>query len=389
MVVLMGSVSLAIDGGRMFAERRDAQGAADHAAMTASFGACSGKGTSQAIAAGLASAASNGFNNNGTTNWVTITRLAGNRFKAAVRASMPATFARVMGFSNLGVAVEAEADCTGGFGPTHGAVFAGGDTCNASGKYPFQTSGGGQRVSGGVHSNGDVAIGSKPNWWTDDGNADPFTYAGNLVTDYAAMSHDYYPTPCIDCNVFEQAASAPAYPEQDAWIDWPADYSPGDVGPRLAYYEALATASGADNLFYIDGDLTALTTSGLYYVTGRVDIGTVSGNLDVTLVSEQDIKLSASTWTLSPFMDNLLAFSALAKTGDKVCDEFTVAMSGSNVQWNGVVWAPLGLAEFSGSGNTTLDGSIISWAVRLNGSALNLNHTVPEPGEPGLVYLYH
>lgn len=47
--------------------------------------------------------------------------------------------------------------------------------------------------------------------------------------------------------------------------------------------------------------------------------------------------------------------------------------SGSDSEWNGIVWAPGGLIEMSGSMNeTTLEGTLIGWAVRLNGSNLTI-----------------
>src|SRR5918999_2617999 len=70
-VVLLGMVAVGIDGGRLYDERRQAQNAADHAALAAAFAACTSTSTdpavllATAVAAGLASADENGYDANG------------------------------------------------------------------------------------------------------------------------------------------------------------------------------------------------------------------------------------------------------------------------------------------------------------------------------------
>ena len=54
------------------------------------------------------------------------------------------------------------------------------------------------------------------------------------------------------------------------------------------------------------------------------------------------------------------------------CDKFSVKMNGSTSDWTGLIVGPGGLIEFSGSSTTTLTGSLIGWAVRLNGSDFEL-----------------
>lgn len=68
-VLLLGMSGLAIDGGILFSDRRHAQNAADSAAMAGAFAILQGN---DPIAAGYARAADNEFDNNGTSNWVTV-----------------------------------------------------------------------------------------------------------------------------------------------------------------------------------------------------------------------------------------------------------------------------------------------------------------------------
>ena len=70
--VMLGLVGLAIDTGFHFAERRQLQNAADHAALAAAYELKSGGDMDDAAEAALAYAAANGYNNDGTTNTVTV-----------------------------------------------------------------------------------------------------------------------------------------------------------------------------------------------------------------------------------------------------------------------------------------------------------------------------
>ena len=47
-------------------------------------------------------------------------------------------------------------------------------------------------------------------------------------------------------------------------------------------------------------------------------------------------------------------------------------MSGSSNSWSGVVYAPHGMIEMSGSSNSTLTGSLIAYTLKLNGSDLKI-----------------
>ncbi len=69
MLVILGFSSLAIDGGRIYLDRRRAQNAADQAAMAGALAKVQGVNLT---VAGLNQAANNEFNNDGVTNVVTI-----------------------------------------------------------------------------------------------------------------------------------------------------------------------------------------------------------------------------------------------------------------------------------------------------------------------------
>jgi hypothetical protein len=64
--------------------------------------------------------------------------------------------------------------------------------------------------------------------------------------------------------------------------------------------------------------------------------------------------------------------SGLIRPDNNKCSEYVIATSGSKSTWNGIVWGPGGLIEFSGSDNSATNGALIGWAVRLNGSDLDI-----------------
>src|SRR5688500_6386559 len=97
LVVLLGAVGLGVDGGRVYEERRHAQSAVDHAAATAAFASCSGSNEAASITAGLAAAARNGFNNNGTMNVVTVAAVGINEYRATITSHIGSTFSRALG----------------------------------------------------------------------------------------------------------------------------------------------------------------------------------------------------------------------------------------------------------------------------------------------------
>jgi hypothetical protein len=68
LVGLAGMAGLVIDGGNVFLDRRNAQSAADSAALAAALARVSGDGSPQALA--LKAASQNGYNNDGVTNKV-------------------------------------------------------------------------------------------------------------------------------------------------------------------------------------------------------------------------------------------------------------------------------------------------------------------------------
>lgn len=411
LVALLGAVGMGLDSARLLEERRAAQGAVDHAAAAAAFSSCSGNDAATAIADGEAAALRNGYDDDGATNTVTVSVVGGppHQYVASITAVVPGSFSRVLGFTTFDVSVEGTAGgegCGSGLG-SPGAIYAGG-TCPIPGKYGLDVSGSSTRIIGGIHSNDDVHIGGTSNVFTDPVLApapDTFTHVGSINPGAGNTFEPGYP----------QAVPAPV----PAWLT---NWAPGDVtggggspptaGSLLRAYYDLADANGtmASNDTLFSTEITEITKDGVYYTThaSGMNISNVTGSVrNVVLVAPNGpIKVSVSGKTLNAITDvqldaitdipvglnlpraNVLMLSNFIKPADKNCEEYTIHMSGSGMTWKGIIWAPGGQIEWAGSANDTVNGSLVGWAVKLNGSSLRINNTgaVP-PADPTVVFI--
>ena len=186
-VGMIGMVALAIDGGNAFSNRRSAQNAADTAALAGALAKVKNQNWS---APALARAASNNFNNDGTSNTVTVTNppgascngtvlnprdpidptdTASNYIQVIIRTTISTYFAPVVGITQLHNCVEAIARAKPAtVGPLYngfaivGLAPNGCDAVNISGNSQLQISGGGIFVNSnedcGLKFNGDPQV---------------------------------------------------------------------------------------------------------------------------------------------------------------------------------------------------------------------------------------
>ena len=161
-VVLFGFAGLTIDGSRAFSDRRNAQNAADTAAMAAALARTRG---TDYTAAATSRTTSNGYNNNGTTNIVAVTAVdspsgacpaTGKDITVAVTSYVPTTLARVFGwtqFTNIVSATGRACDVSGGAGgpafPGQSVYTTKSGTCNSGANPALYNSGGDLQIWGG------------------------------------------------------------------------------------------------------------------------------------------------------------------------------------------------------------------------------------------------
>jgi hypothetical protein len=387
--VLIGAIGLGIDGSRTYEERRAAQTAVDHAATAAAYASCLGSDLTESRAAGQLAATRNGYDDAAPSIVVTLDPVVGqaDTFRAEITSTVATTFARVLGINDLTVSVEATAGgvgCDSGSGP--GALYAGGDNCTG-GKFAVDVPGSSNEVYGGVHSNSDASVGGGSNDFTETTSPDypdPWTYVGDLKSGSIGNDNEYAPGYPLDVG--------PSIPSPQ----WPAPWAPSDASDAamLTAYRDLAIANGT----YFTGKIDSITKDGVYYTTSTdgMDISSVTGTTrNVVLVAPNgEIKISASSVVFNPYVnvalprDGVLMFSGKTHSGLEKCDKYTISISGSSSDWNGILWGPGGLIEMNGSTNIANDGSLIGWAIRLNGSDLVIRYD-PDlfQGDPSVLIL--
>lgn len=121
-VALFGFAALAIDGSRVYSDRRHAQNAADTAALAGALSKAKGDNYATYTAAAWVRASSNGYDNNGTTNTVFVNdcsdtgivcqglpvgAVAEDYIRVQIVSTIPTTFARVLGRQTVTSVVEA------------------------------------------------------------------------------------------------------------------------------------------------------------------------------------------------------------------------------------------------------------------------------------------
>ncbi|HTP00590.1 MAG TPA: pilus assembly protein TadG-related protein [Anaerolineales bacterium] len=170
-VGLVGLTALAVDGGVSYADRQKAQSAADTAALRAALQLA--KAQTDWSSAATSAAASNGFNNDGTTNTVTVRNPPGagcngttatyavpsQYVQVLITSTVRAYFAPVVGIRQTTNCVEAVAKAvpgTGGsFGGGNGLMVLKSSVCGCQ---PLSFTGSGNvTVQGGVVDNGNFS----------------------------------------------------------------------------------------------------------------------------------------------------------------------------------------------------------------------------------------
>ena len=298
-----------------------------------------------------------------------------NVMRVSLTHEAPTRFGKVFGAESTGI--RQQATClviSGGNGGY--AIFASSTTCNNTVDWSGSTT----HVTGGVHTNNDLHVGGQTN--VIDGQTTFLT-----TIDAPVDKITFIP----DINNPTQLGGPLTY--SDIGVDYQIeDYQPG--GDR-------AVAAGSDYHFAgsdkIDmgwltsrglwNDTTKTLADGIYYTEDDIDLSASEINGKVTLVSlDGVISLSGSEHHLTPWdfndpadpdddQDALLMFSNRLKSGGaSACNTAVIKLAGSEHDWAGTIFAPRGLIEMSGSNNTTLNGSLIGYSVKLNGSQLNINY---------------
>ncbi|MEX2586785.1 MAG: Tad domain-containing protein [Actinomycetota bacterium] len=368
LAVLLGFAAFAIDLGDARQHKAQAQNSADFAAL-AGAGVLKDGTTAGAVAAARDYVGKNEFPSDAAQ--VNIPPAAGSRAGDAKCAEVVATedlsttFARIFGIETMTVNARAVACASPPLGAPY-AVFAGSTTCADAVSF----SGANRAVNGGVHSNNDMKVVSN----------------GTVINGIVTYLNGDAPEGNIEYN-----PSTDNPRRLDNVLPYPDDFDIDDYKP-LGSKGLLATDLGQyhyapvgidETWLALEGLLSGKTVApGLYYTPGEIHLGGNDWNgTDVTFVtSGGTIHLNGNDFNFTPWdPDGLLLFSnksAGCNKGDAV-----IKLNGDNHTWAGILYAPNGPLDFSGTNITSsLDGRLVANTVHLSGSKQTITRNESYPG---------
>lgn len=372
MVALLGFTALAIDGGQLYFLQRDAQNAADAAIVAALFELCKDPSVplddpvrlQDARDAGQAAALKNGFDDAADNVTVTVTVPFNSSYsdvEVIITASKPAQLVQVVYQGPLEIRARTEGHCESGrpFSSVGFAMFGGG-SCTNPNAVNFQGSSHNSDIIGGISGNGDVAV-SGGGTGVDSGSSTGTVSTGGGATVGSTTNG---------------AANTPMP------VIWEIDEFryPGGLYAEAAYDDG--------KYHYYSGDLrnTALPTNadgevlpGIYFVEGDIDLrsndfGDV-GAVGVTFVTPHTYSSGAVNIPFSPYdPDDIPPLPLIFAEGGGIedCSRVDIGMSGSGVFWVGVLYAPNGVINLSGSVSGTMNGCMIGYRVSVSASEFDI-----------------
>lgn len=183
-----------------------------------------------------------------------------------------------------------------------------------------------------------------------------------------AGSNNRFSGAVIYASSFEDGGDANTYPapRREAAAAPPVAYDIAAYRPGGAAAEA---ARAAGRYTVVNGDLDVAeprTLNGLYYVTGNAKLSASELRGAVTVVAEGEIDVSGSLQQLGPYSGGLLLFSNKNAPGAAV-----IKLAGGDSVLQGVIYAPGGMVELSGSKNRVA-GLILGDTLKLSGSELQI-----------------
>ncbi len=371
-VALVGMVGVAVDGGRWYAARRSAQNGADNAALAAALAYCFDEDEN---AAALASALSNGFNNDGITNTVEINHppLTGPNMvddgyiEVVINSKVEGSFTKIIFAGDVDIPARAVGFCVQGGGQLAGGngilVLDSDNTCafNAIGNGSITVHNGGIMVNS---NNGTRAACATGNAVV---NADAISVVGGVRTTGNA---DFNPTPSTGAPVMPDPLNTLAAPPKPGGACLNYSISANDtatIDPGK-YCSISATANAVLTLnpgvYYIDdGNFSASGNASL--TANEVMIYLEDG--DFSLSGNGNFNISAPT---SGDYQGMMLFMAQANVS-------TISITGNGmVTTTGTIYGALATANVSGNGsNTVINSQLIANMVNVSGNGdLTLNY---------------
>lgn len=405
-IALFGFAALAIDGSRAFSDKRHAQNAADTSALAAALAKIRGNNWTTTVSTARTRAASNGYDNNGTTNTVevylcsdanaTCTALATGAhpedyIQVKITSRVQTYFAKVIGRSQVmnvvtGVVHAVPGYRTSTFGG-NALVALNTDSC------PAFDYGGGATTT--VTGSG-IFVNSRC-----DGTP-PYNASNQALN--SSSNNTTLTVPCFNVvggntvrpsSLFTTGGCASSTNNSAAFIANPLTiYNKTNIpcGTTAATYNATTlnpgNYSGAfppgnqtimnPGIYCIDAGNQGFSLSGGQTLTGsNVLIYMKSGNINWT---SGGVQLSAMQG-VNPEYDGLLLYLAQGN-----CSNVSITGNGTS-RYVGTILAPCSLVKLAGGSSTgnqnILENQIISDQIQLTGSnSLNINYNAQQQWQP-------
>jgi hypothetical protein len=405
-VLMLGMAALAIDGGGLFFLKRDAQNAADAAALIASRELCVNPDNPDWPEEGRKAATENGFTQGVDTPrfnnvYVTVahpgTLPAGAPVGASpneyawveITATKPSYFSQFVYQGTLDVRVEAVSRCVAPTPPGNVPGIVGlreCGVCPGSANNTVEFTGAQATITGGVHSNCNCKIGSNASEGNNSTVGEPATCVGDMIAekadfpgDYSDSDHGTAPEIMTDplASAYKKEYFAPGGHYAEAAGDDTCDND--EDGPGGSCYHSL-TASQAAGMDQYEG---------LYYITGNM---TGSDQLDVQGVGPKGVTFVLADGVVKfkntgdVFMKPYVRADRLLIVSYKV-DVCTVVIDGpaNKPKFAGIVYAPDGECSWSVADLDVTWGAFICQKANISGSNFTLffdpTMLPPGPGE--------
>lgn len=372
---LLALMGLGLDGAQIFLERREAQGAADLAALAGVRSLPDDATTAAADARTVGTA--HGY---ASTQVLPVTPFGGDQSKIEVTidSSVSPLFLPVLGvfglgdFSSVDVSARAVAQAEWVTATSDGyAVFAL-EGCPSLEK-SVDISGSSSILVGRVHSNSDVYISGSTTSFS--GDVTSVCGAGYPAFHDGGGGNTYDPAPAngvtepdplgyaisdFSCDFYAPSTGTWDLSSNGVW--WVGG-SKNSKTLRPGTY----CARGSDGTIKLgDSDIAIddIVVDEVYYGPGGV-----------TFVAPYQVEISGSNFQLMPHEKDIL-FASYGNT------DVAIKVSGSGGTWAGLIYAPNGTAEVSGSSNFNFTGGIIGERVKLNGSDATINGDAGLPAAP-------
>lgn len=385
LLMLLGFAALAIDGSLGLDDRRGTQNAADAAALAAAWEYCNSSGPRTPEQAAIDKASENGYTHNAPDFPQVNVTGSGDTWTVEIIEENQGVFGGATPFApdELTIVSGATARCfdegvLGGY-----ALFS--QTSACPGNNDLSVTSSDIDILGGVHANDDVQIqGSSPSV------SGELTYRDVENVDASLAPAKYFGSPepyPLDLTIDEYLpGSPPSTPPGTRAAAAGADFH-DLTGANI-------TVGSLDGTYGIEsGPELILDTAGIYFTDRDVSINKtliLTGDAaarGVTFVAEGKVSISSA--------ENLAGFDPLfTDSGPKLllfandydpnprCNPDALSISGSDVIWEGVMFAPFGPASVSASGNSTVDGSILAYEINLSGGSIQITYDNDPDADP-------